>query len=146
MEIVTRFLDTIISNLDRYWDEPRSYAGALERGESDPGSQETLGLLHPDVRWVDALGGVREGRLAFAQGADELLQLQTSYSLAIVEVTDLGGDQVLATLRVSMKGIRSEAAAGMLLHVLIAVRDGLLADYVEYTTRTEALKAAGLAE
>ena len=146
MEIVTRFLETVISNLDRYWDEPRSYAGALETGESDPGSQETLDLLHPDVRWVDALGGVREGRLAFAQGADELLKLQRSYSLAIVEVTDLGGDQVLASVRVSMKGIRSEAPAGMLLHILIAVRDGLLADYVEYAARGEALKAAGLAE
>ena len=119
--IVTRFSDRMIRNIDRYWDEPRSYAAALETGESDPAVLEALDLLHPDIRWIDALGRVKEGRLGFAQGADELLQSTGSYSLAIVEVTDLGRDHVLAVVRVSMKRMRSEAPAGMSLYILITV-------------------------
>jgi ketosteroid isomerase-like protein len=146
VEIVTRFFDRIVRNLDAYWDASGSYADAVERGASDPDAQAVLDQLDPDIRLVDVLGRVREGGLGFAQFVDELRQLVQSYSLEIVEVSDLGEDHVLAVLQVSMKGVRSGATGAMLLHILIALRDGLLADYVEYAERGEALDAVGLAE
>jgi ketosteroid isomerase-like protein len=145
VDVVSRFFGNVVRNVNVYWEEPRSYAAELEKGESDPVAREVLDQMHPDIRWEDVIGQVREGKLAYAKGVDELLQALESYSLTLDEVTDLGRDHVLALVQVGMKGRSSGVPASMSLFCLLTVRDGLISEIVEYPTRSDALQAVGLA-
>jgi ketosteroid isomerase-like protein len=140
----SRFFGSLARNVNTYWEEPRSYAAEFEKGESDPAAREVLDQMHPDIRWEDVIGQVREGKLAYAKGADELLQALESYSLSVDEVTDLGGDRALVVVQVGMTGRSSGVPASMSLSCVITLRDGLVSEIIEYASRSEALKAAGL--
>jgi hypothetical protein len=60
--------------LTTYWSNPRSFSAATESGELDPDEREVLDCLHPDVRWRNVIGEIREGKLGCARGLDELLR------------------------------------------------------------------------
>lgn len=146
VEAVKRFYGSLVRNVDAHRERPHSYAADVEKGEFDPATSEVLDQMHPDIRWEDALGRVREGTLAYAKGVDELLAALGSYSLAVEEVTDLGGDHALVAVQIAAKGHSSGIPGSMSLFCRVTLRDGLIGEIVEYPSRSDALKAAGLEE
>jgi ketosteroid isomerase-like protein len=146
VEITSRYFHQVASNLETHRHTPHSYAQDLERDESDPASRTVLDLLHPDVVWINQLGERYEGKLGCARWADELLNASEIYSVGPPEIRDLGGDRVLTTHKVEMKGARSGANASIVVSTVFTVRDGLITAMVEYFSDDEALEAVGLEE
>jgi hypothetical protein len=118
----------------------------MEAGDLDTDSREVLDRLHPDVRWTNALGIAFHGKAACARGVDELMEASQSYSVSLDEVTDLGGDHVLAVVRVGMQGRSSGAQGTVLIFSVHTLRQGLIAQTDEYLSRADALAGVGLAE
>jgi SnoaL-like domain len=143
VEIVTRHFRTIVRVLTIYWSNPRSFSAATESGELDPEEREVLDCLHPDARWRNVIGEIREGKLGCARGLDELLRASRDYAVRLEEVGDLADDQVLVVLRSSMTGQSSGLPGEISLFTLVALREGLIAEIAEYLSREEALNAAG---
>jgi hypothetical protein len=143
VEIVDRYHRQLVANVEAHWEKPRSYAAELERGESDPGSRSILEMMHPDIRWISVAGEISEGKLGCARYADELLGASQSYSLTLCTVTDLGGDQVLTEHVVQMRGVSSGVEGRIEVFTVYTLRDGLIAEVVEYISRAEALRAEG---
>jgi ketosteroid isomerase-like protein len=146
VEIVNRYFGAAMRRLATYWDAPRSIVAAMEANELDPESLGMLAQMHEGIRWTNAMRDVYQGKAACARGIDELLQASQAYSMTVEEVTDLGGDHVLAVLGVAMKGKTSGVEAGESLFSLVTLREGLIVEMDEYLNRSEALKAVGLAE
>jgi SnoaL-like domain len=143
---VTRFARQLVMNVSVRQGETRSYAAELQRGEHDAGMLAALDLLHPEVTFSNPLGEVYESKLNWVRYAGQLLEALGEYSLSLHEVTDLGGDEVLAEHEVEIRGATSGIAGRSPLFVVFTVRDRLISRMVEYVNRGEALKAVRLKE
>jgi hypothetical protein len=146
VEIVSRFVRLLMVNFSDHRDDPRSQAARLRRGEFDAGSRAVFDLLQPDATWTTRLGEVYEGRLDCAQFAAQVLEAWDDYSLSLREVTDLGGDRVLAEYEVEMRGASSGIAGRSAVFGMFTLHDGLISRVAEVSTRAEALKGVGLEE
>jgi SnoaL-like protein len=146
VEVVSRWARQVVQNVSVHQNDRRSYAAKLQRGEFDQGAGAALDLLHPDVTCTSPLGEVYEGKLNYAHYAGELLETLGDYALSLREVTDLGGDQVLADYGVEMRGAASGIGGRFRIFVVCTLRDGLISRLVECRTKREALKAVGLEE
>ena len=146
VEIVRRYFDSLVRELDRYWENPRSFAAAAAAGELDSDEREVFDRLHPDVRWTNVMGEIYEGKLACAGGVDHLLQASQEYAVRVDEVSDLGGDHVLVVVRSEMTGQSSGAPAAVSLFTVVTLREGLVFRTEEYLSREEALEAVGSAD
>ena len=146
VEIVRRYFDSLVRELDRYWENPRSFAAAAAAGELDPDEREVFDRLHPDVRWTNVMGEIYEGKLACAGGVDHLLQASQEYAVRVDEVSDLGGDHVLVVVHSEMTGQSSGAPAAVSLFTVVTLRGGLVFRTEEYLSREEALEAVGSAD
>ena len=104
VEVVSRWARQVVQNVSVHQNDRRSYAAKLQRGEFDQGAGVALDLLHPEVTCTSPLGEVYEGKLNYAHYAGELLETLGDYALSLREVTDLGGDQMLADYGVEMRG------------------------------------------
>jgi ketosteroid isomerase-like protein len=80
VEIVRRHFGALVRELDRYWENPRSFAAAAAAGELDPDERKVFDRLHPDVRWTNVMGEIYEGKLACAGGVDHLLPASQAYA------------------------------------------------------------------
>ena len=146
VEIVGRYFRGLVRGVNEYWDNPRSYAAALTSDELDANSREVLAHMHPDVCWKNAAGEIYEGKLACLRGFDALMQASQSYSVVLDEIVDLGGDHVLSVVRAEARGRIFGAPVQAAVFSVLTLRDGLIVEHEEYTTRGEALKAVGLEE
>jgi ketosteroid isomerase-like protein len=144
VEIATRHFGTILRVLATYWENPRSFAAAVESGQLDADERDVFDRLHPDVRWRNVIGEVYEGKRGCATGVDELLRASQDYVVRLDEVIDLGDDLVLVVLHSAGKGRSSGAAGRVTLFTLVRMRNGLIAQFDEYLSRAEALQAVGL--
>jgi ketosteroid isomerase-like protein len=108
------------------------------------------GFWHPDIDWravegyLDDVGLIR-GPDALRQYYEQWEETFDSNRVEIEELTE-AGDEVVALLRGigRMKG--SDAEIDIRYAVVISIRDGKIASGREYSTRQEALEAAGLSE
>jgi ketosteroid isomerase-like protein len=145
VEIVARHFEAIVSELAGYdWDNPRSIVAAMEGDELEPRQREVFERLHPETRWTTAFGTIYEGRLGVARGIDEMLEASRTYSVRILEVSDLGGDRVLVVAQSAMEGQSSGATGSVSVFTVLTMKDGLIARSEEYLSRADALRAAGL--
>ena len=99
----------------------------------------------PDAEFESAMTGqVYRG----AQGAKDLaadLWETLDYHLAIEEAID-SGDQVVAVLRISGRGAHSGVPASQQVAMVWTFEDGRIVRGKSFTSRAEALEAAGLEE
>jgi ketosteroid isomerase-like protein len=143
VEIVRRYFDAVKRGLDAHWDNPRSAAAAMSADELTPEQREVLGFTHVDVEWRNAFGLIFKGQLDFAKGVDQLLEATNDFWIDVQEVTDLGGDRVIAVVRSAMKGKDSQIEVSQTVFSLMTLRDGLIVRAEEYLHRQEALDAVG---
>jgi ketosteroid isomerase-like protein len=126
VQIVRCYFEAIIRGVESYWEGPRSFADALTAGDLELNGRQVLDHLHQDVRWKNVLGLVFEGKLDCTRAVDELIEASQYYSVGLDEVTDLGGDQVLAVKEIGMRGENSSATAALNVFSVLTVRGGLI--------------------
>jgi ketosteroid isomerase-like protein len=141
VEIVRRYFDAVKRGLDAHWDNPGSVAAALSTDDLPPPQREVLGFTHVDVEWRNAFGLNFKGQLDFAKGVDQLLEATNDFSIEVQEVTDLGGDRVLAVVGSAMKGKGSDIEVSQTVFSVMTLREGLIVRAAEYLHRDEALGA-----
>jgi hypothetical protein len=108
VEIVRRYYEAARHGLEAYWMNPRSAVAAMNTDDLAPEQREVLSYMDPDVEWRNAFCATFRGNLDFANGVDQLLEAARSYWIRVQEVTDLGGDHVLAVVDAAMKGRDSD--------------------------------------
>ena len=146
VEIVSRMLRQLSASFSEHQSDHRSQAAKLQRGEYDRGSRAALDLLHPEATWTTRIGVVYTGKADCGRYVAEILEAWGEYSLSLREITDLGGDQVLAEWKIEAKGATSGVAGSRAIFGLFAIRDGLIFRSAEFSSQAEALKAVGLDE
>lgn len=144
VDVVSRFARQLVTSVSARQGETLSYAAELQAGEHDRGMRAALDLLHPDATFTSPLGEVYEGRLNWARYAGQLLEALGEYSLTLREVTDLGGDEVVAEYEIEMTGATSGIGGQTPLFVVFTLREGLITRMVEHLSRGEALDGTRL--
>jgi ketosteroid isomerase-like protein len=147
VELVRRFFEAVERVFAAYWQAPHSLADSLRAGEVRPELADVMRYLHPNVEWKSALIGITtRGYEGTLDGVDQFLDAAQDYRVNVLEVTDLGDSQVLAVVRLAMKGKASEIDVNATTFSIVTVEDGLIIRLDEYLERAEALEAAGLSE
>jgi ketosteroid isomerase-like protein len=136
-----------IAALDRafesYWREPRSIARAIEAGDW-PEWMEVMEYIHPEHEWKTVfLGATVHGRLGVARIWDDYLQWASDYRPRLDEVEDLGGDRLFAVIAAWGRDKTTGREINSRFYDVATIRDGMLARLEEYTTREDAMEAAG---
>jgi ketosteroid isomerase-like protein len=147
VEMVRRFFGAIEQAFDAYWKDPRSIAAALEARDLWPEWVEAYGYLHPEIEWQTVfLGETACGHLEAARVWDDFLTWAEDYRPSLEEVADLDGDRVFAVVALVGKGKESDMRVDARFFDVVAVQEGQIVRIEEYTSRTDALEAAGLQE
>ena len=90
--------------------------------------------------------GPMHGKEALRPYVQDWLDTFAEFTAQPVELVDAGEDQVVAVVQISGRAKFSGVETTMTFAAVYEIRDGRIARGREYTTRAEALKAAGLAE
>jgi len=147
VEIVRRYFEAAGRAFAAYWQGPRSLADSLRAGEVPPEGADVMRYLHPNIEWKSALIGITtRGYEGTVHGVDQFLDAAQDYRVNVLEVTDLGNSQVLAVMRLAMKGKASDIDVNATIFSIVTVEDGLIIRLDEYLERAEALEAVGLSE
>jgi ketosteroid isomerase-like protein len=147
LEIVRRYFEAVERAFEAYWQVPRSVADSLRAGKIEPEIADAMRYFHPDIEWKSALIGITtRGYEDTVRGVDQMLEAAQDYRIKTQEVTDLGGNQVLAMLDLAMTGKDSGISVSQQIFNVVTVRDGQITRMDEYLERAEALEAAGLSE
>jgi ketosteroid isomerase-like protein len=147
VEIVRRFFEALERVFAAYWQAPRSLADSLKAGRVRPEIADAMRYLHPNIEWKSALIGIStRGYEGTLHGVDQFLDAAQDYRVNAPEVTDLSDSQVLAVVRLAMKGKASDIDVNATTFSIVTVEDGLIIRLDEYLKRAEALEAAGFSE
>ncbi len=147
VEIVRRYFEAVERAFAAYWQAPRSVADSLRAGEVSPEFADAMRYLHPNIEWKSALIGITaRGCEDAARGVDQMLDAAQDSRVTVLEVTDLSDSQVLAVLRLAMKGKTSDIEVNATIFTIVTVEDGLIIRLDDYLERAEALEAVGLSE
>jgi ketosteroid isomerase-like protein len=145
--LVRRFMDAIERGFDAYWKDPRSIATALEEDDLWPEWAEAYEFVHPQIEWQTTfLRETARGQLESAQLWDDFLTWAEDYRPTLEDAEDLGGDHVFAVVGLVGKGKDSDMQMGTRFFDVFTVQEGLIVRIEEYTSRAEALEAAGQVE
>lgn len=144
VELVRSFYATLNRNLERHWEQPRSYAAGVASADPDPLVREVLDKLDDDVRWIDIMGELRIGKVGWAEGGDALLQSVQAYRIAVADIEELPSGRVLIEYRPELTGRASGIKGAESLFAVLAFRDGLISELHEYSSRRAAREAEGL--
>ncbi|HEV2980651.1 MAG TPA: nuclear transport factor 2 family protein [Solirubrobacteraceae bacterium] len=106
---------------------------------------------HPEINWRAMEGALDDvGEMNGIEAARRYVQdwcdMFDDFTSEIEEVCDVGGDQVVAVIHNAGRAKRSGIPTELHYAALYTIRDGKLVRVREYATRSEALKAVGLAE
>jgi ketosteroid isomerase-like protein len=93
---------------------------------------------------VQSMRGPMKGKAAVAAYVQDWLDTFDELTSEPIELIDVGGDQVIAVLRISGRAKLSGVETDLTYAVVYTIRDGKIARGREYAARDEALEAAGL--
>ncbi len=113
------------------------------------GLDAVLEFFDESINWRAVPGAVDDagelnGVEAMRRYLGDWLETFADVSTVPTEILDLGGDRVLATLRVSGRSRLSGIETGLSYAVVYTLREGKIVQGREYVDRAEALKAVGL--
>ena len=121
----------------------RAIHEALARGQSPA----TLGLLHPDIEYVnppDAVeAGTRRGIAAYEDALRSMLDAFEDVRIEVREIID-AGDQVVVLATYTARGRSSGARRQNEDGYLWTIRDGKAVSFEWFHDQADALEAAGL--
>jgi ketosteroid isomerase-like protein len=146
-DLVRRFFRVIERAFDAYWKNPRSIVAALEARDLWPEWAEVYEYVHPQIEWQTVfLGETACGHLETARVWDDFLTWAEDYRPRLQDIADLGGDHVFAVVALVGKGKDSDMRMDARFFDVITVQERQIVRIEEYTSRAEALKAAGLGD
>ena len=125
---------------------------AAYRALNDGDREAAQTLLHPDVEWHPALGGllsrpVYRGVQAVVEMAlDEIPSLLEGFHVEAVETRGVGADTVIAKARFAARAKASRVPVEQVFFQVYRLREQQIASMHSYTTEAEALEAAGRSE
>jgi ketosteroid isomerase-like protein len=119
----------------------RASVAAYNEGDLDA----LLERYDPDVEFVTLLLGNYRGREAIRRLVDENQQNLPGYGYEIKELID-AGDTVVAVLGLTGAGRVSEISLGDDIAFAFTFRNGLVVRQQTFSSKADALEAAGLAE
>jgi ketosteroid isomerase-like protein len=120
---------------------------ALARGGLDRFIEYwTDDLDHRSIEGAPDDRGPIHGKAAMRAYVQEWIDLFDDYRIEPLELIDAGEDEVVAVLRFGGRAKLSGVDTDQTMGAVFTVRDGRIARGREYSTRDEALEAAGLAE
>jgi ketosteroid isomerase-like protein len=147
VEIVRRFIDAMGRSFEVYWENPRSIAAAVEAGDLWPEQREVFSYAAPEVEWKAVfLDETHRGYLQIAKVWDDYLRWAEDYRVELQEVDDLGDNCVYAVVSVVGKAKTGGTSMETRLFDLFTLRNGRIVRLEEFTSREQALAAAGLSE
>jgi ketosteroid isomerase-like protein len=147
VEIVRRHFAAFQQAFERYWENPQSTAAALERGDIRPEEEDYLRHLDPELEWNPIFSTEPlKGLLECARAWDDWFEAAQDYKNTLLEVSELGDEQVLAVIEGAFVGKSTGIHVNATVFVLMTLRDGRIVRADEYLERGEALEAAGLRE
>jgi len=123
----------------------RAIHEALARGESPA----TLGLLHPDIEYVNPPGAVEPGtRRGIAAYEDALRSMNEAFEDVRIEVREIidAGDQVVVLATYTARGRSSGAQRQNEDGYVWTLRGGKAVSFKWFHNQADALEAAGLRE
>ena len=123
----------------------RAIHEALARGESPA----TLGLLHPDIEYVNPPGAVEPGtRRGIAAYEDAMRSMHESFEDVRIDVREIKdvGDQVVVLATFIARGRSSGAQRQHDDGYAWTVRDGKAVSFQWFNDQAEALRTVGLRE
>ena len=106
-------------------------------------------LMDDDVEAVSflvAMEGDYHGHAGIRRWWQNLFDVFPDFNVEVVEVRDLGGDSMLATLRWRGHGAGSGTPIDLLLWIGVGMRDGKCVWWQAFDDESEALEAVGLRE
>jgi ketosteroid isomerase-like protein len=118
----------------------RFFATALAMGD-----RESMEEAHTDFVWNPVEESASQGHAAFRACLTRWESAWDDYEATPEEFLDMG-DRVVATLHFRGRGRGSGIETEARFYEVYTVRDGKIVRMDEYTTRAEALEAAGLRE
>ena len=118
-------------------------AGVAEYNRGDFAA--LLARYDPDVEFVTLLLGNHRGRDALQRIVDENEESLPGYGYEIEELVD-AGDTVVAALHLTGAGRASQIGLGDEIAFTSTFRDGLVIRQQTFSSKAEALEAAGLSE
>jgi ketosteroid isomerase-like protein len=141
VEIVRRYYTVLDDVLRRYWEAPDTPFA------ESPLVDEVLPLLQADAEW-DAMHREEpyRGHEEALRGVEDWLEAGEEWRVQIEELTEAGEDQVLAVLRVSIRGRGSQVSVDQRIFTVVRVGEEKISRIADYTERRDALEAAGLSE
>jgi ketosteroid isomerase-like protein len=124
----------------------RSGFSALAHGGVDAAAE----FWHPEINWRAMEGapddvGEMDGIEAARRYVQDWYDMFDDFTSEIEELLDIGDDQVVAVIHNSGRAKRSGIPTELRYTALYTIQDGKMIRVREYATRTEALKAVGLA-
>jgi ketosteroid isomerase-like protein len=142
VEIARRHFERAGRVLDDYWADPQT--PIIESPSLPP---DLFDLVHPDAEWQTPV--VRDpvrGPRNWLRAIEDAFEAVDYWRPEIEDLIDLGGDNILATFRVSIRGKGSGVPVTQRIFSVVTLRDRKISRIVEYTDREEALEAVGLSE
>jgi ketosteroid isomerase-like protein len=144
VEVVRRTVAALDRALDAYWREPRSIVRAYRDGDLWPEWEEWLAHLHPETEWKTIfLGDTLHGHEGCVLVWNDFLRWADDYRFTLETVDDVGEDRVYSEVSITMKGKDGRPNLATRVYQVITIRDRKIGRLEEYTTREEALEAAG---
>jgi ketosteroid isomerase-like protein len=98
------------------------------------------------ISFLVAMEGEYQGHAGISRWWENILDVFPDFNLEVVEVRDLGGDSVIATLRWCGHGAGSGTPVDLSLWITSRIRAGKCVWWRAFGDKDEALEAAGLPE
>jgi ketosteroid isomerase-like protein len=124
----------------------RSGYEALQRGDLESFTALARERLGPDFEFHHVWDGrVFKGFEGVMEWISDTRETWAEYSQVVEEIAELGEDDVLVVVRISGRGGGSGVPVAQELAVVWRFEDGMAVEARSYTSREEALAAAGVA-
>jgi ketosteroid isomerase-like protein len=119
---------------------------ALQRGDLETFTALSRDRLGPDFEFHHVWDGrVFKGFEGVMEWISDTRETWAEYSQEVEEIAELGEDDVLVVVRISGRGGGSGVPVAQELAVVWRFEDGMAVEARSYTSREEALAAAGVA-
>ena len=122
------------------------------RSSDDPEARlrEAVPLWDPACQFTSVMSGVEprtyRGHDGLRRYAEEMLESWQEWRVDVVEAVDVDADTVLATISTRLVGMQSGAVVEAARTLVCVLSEGRLLRVHAYSSRGEALQAAGLRE
>ena len=141
---VVRGYDQAVKELRGVLGRSRPRGGGAGDGRSPRSGRRDAPLHAPEWEWNTAhTGTTYRGYNGLARGFDQTVDAAQNYGIEIHEVSELGGDKVLAVVKAAMRGRATDIDVNAGIYVVVTVGNGLITRWTNTWTEPTRSKPPG---